>query len=390
MKQHYVLWLVITCIFCTAWEAQAEYWGMVNPPDWSAEPGYTRQSWSFSVQPVWQEEDSDSDGDSDAYVVDGAGYAADHAMENPYGQAVFFRTDFGDSFAWDWSDEGPMEQDWPGVQGMIGGMGQGTIDFRIPAAAGSGDKEIWLQYVVYIPNGLDGSAVGARPASDESFGTVVGTQTDKTWEQIHDLDAAGGTGEWWRITEKWELSGTNAEFFRIHIDAAGTSNIIDSFDCLMRSINIIPEPAPQTDTTPPAVTTTLPDNASVDIALDTVIRITFSEQMDTASVQSAFSIEPAVTGAMSWTEQDTILAFTPDTSLAAGTDYTVLISEEALDLSGNRMSQVLTFGFSITDVQSAGVDNNQGGGSDDGGGCFVAGLAQNRRPCIPGRIGKWK
>ncbi|UCC92660.1 MAG: Ig-like domain-containing protein [Thermoplasmata archaeon] len=68
---------------------------------------------------------------------------------------------------------------------------------------------------------------------------------------------------------------------------------------------------------------------------DAVVRITFSEPMDRASVINATSIDPDVAGNLSW-EEDT-LVFTPHGLLDYDTLYTVRVDASARDLAGNPM-----------------------------------------------------
>ena len=94
------------------------------------------------------------------------------------------------------------------------------------------------------------------------------------------------------------------------------------------------------DTTSPMVTGTLPQSGAPDVAIDTTIQVTFSEEMNFTSVVSAFSISPAVNGTfISEVEADhpapMYFGFTPDYNLAYNMTYTVTISTAAQDLVGN-------------------------------------------------------
>jgi hypothetical protein len=218
--------------------ARAKYWGMVDAPAWQESEGYTRQSWSFDSEPAWQKADLDGDGDKDAFIVDGKGFGADRARENDYGGAFFIRTAYGDAFAWDWVDEGPMFLDWEGLQGMLGGMGGGSFDFLVHLPAAAQQSELWLQYVVYLANGRDGSAVIVTPAAGREFAAPLGTVVHKQWHQIHALDDQGGSGQWWRVTEQWDVDGCKgAVYLRLATKGKQSSVIIDSVDILTRTVN---------------------------------------------------------------------------------------------------------------------------------------------------------
>ncbi len=76
------------------------------------------------------------------------------------------------------------------------------------------------------------------------------------------------------------------------------------------------------------------------------IKVLFSESMNTESVNDNFALsweegDPAVTrkvdGAISWDNEKRNLTFTPYASLREDEEYTILISAEVTDLSGNQM-----------------------------------------------------
>ncbi len=54
---------------------------------------------------------------------------------------------------------------------------------------------------------------------------------------------------------------------------------------------------------PPAVLSTLPVNGQTEVPLNTQIRVAFSEAMDTASVEAAFSFHPPTAGAFEWASE---------------------------------------------------------------------------------------
>lgn len=85
------------------------------------------------------------------------------------------------------------------------------------------------------------------------------------------------------------------------------------------------------DVYPPYVVSILASRAP----LDAIVRITFSEPMDRASVEVAFSIDPPTAGGLSW-QEDTLI-FTPHELLDYDTLYTVHIDGSAQDLGGNAM-----------------------------------------------------
>jgi len=97
------------------------------------------------------------------------------------------------------------------------------------------------------------------------------------------------------------------------------------------------------DATAPAVVSTSPTAAATGVLLDTNVSVTFSEEMDKASAEEAFSIEPAVGGSFRWVENT--MTFEPEVELEYGTVYTVTISTAAGDLAGNELAVDYTWGF---------------------------------------------
>ena len=93
------------------------------------------------------------------------------------------------------------------------------------------------------------------------------------------------------------------------------------------------------DATPPQVSLTDPVDTATGVALNKVVTITFDEAMDTGTATIAFAINPLVTGAtnITWAGGDTILIFTHTIDFAADTLYTITISTDAEDTSGNAL-----------------------------------------------------
>ncbi|MFC2072820.1 Ig-like domain-containing protein, partial [Chloroflexota bacterium] len=100
----------------------------------------------------------------------------------------------------------------------------------------------------------------------------------------------------------------------------------------------------EVDTTPPTVIATSPTANATGVAIyKTTIQVTFSESMNTTSVESAFSILPTVSGGFSWT--DNVLTFIPGGNLTYNTTYTVTINTAAQDLAGNPLAEDYIWSF---------------------------------------------
>jgi len=104
------------------------------------------------------------------------------------------------------------------------------------------------------------------------------------------------------------------------------------------------------DTTPPIVASVSPTAEAVDVPLNSQVVVTFSEPMDETAAKDAFSVIPPVAGKFSWSNQSTVLTFTPDTGLVSSTEYTVTIATQAKDFAGNILTGAFSWRFTTIQV----------------------------------------
>ncbi len=132
----------------------------------------------------------------------------------------------------------------------------------------------------------------------------------------------------------------------------------------------------------PTVKALSPEDATVDVGLRRPISITFSQKMDHASAQAAFSIVPEVGGSFRWADEvidnarqpartgknalavgtppraavtpGEVMAFVPDTVYQRGTLYKVVVAAGARALEGNGAMQSAR-SFSFRTVELPGV-----------------------------------
>jgi len=97
------------------------------------------------------------------------------------------------------------------------------------------------------------------------------------------------------------------------------------------------------DVTAPWVSSTLPNNNDTGVPVNTTIEATFSEAMNIALAEVAFSILPAVTGSFSWSGNTMI--FTPAVNLNSNTIYTMTINTAAEDIVGNPLAAAYIWHF---------------------------------------------
>ena len=110
------------------------------------------------------------------------------------------------------------------------------------------------------------------------------------------------------------------------------------------------------DTTAPAVSSVSPANGATGVATSATVTASFSEAMDAAATQSAFSLArssdgAAVAGSFTWSGNT--LTFRPSAPLAQGTGYTARVTTEARDTSGNRLATEKAWTFKTVTTVTA-------------------------------------
>ncbi|MDA3900192.1 MAG: Ig-like domain-containing protein [Spirochaetes bacterium] len=99
----------------------------------------------------------------------------------------------------------------------------------------------------------------------------------------------------------------------------------------------------------PTVTSTIPAEGAVDIAINRNLVINFSEEMDSDTITDATVIlregTTDITGVVSLAESKKIATFNPDSNLKANTVYTAIVTTGAKDLAGNALADEFTLNF---------------------------------------------
>lgn len=115
---------------------------------------------------------------------------------------------------------------------------------------------------------------------------------------------------------------------------------------------------PTGDGTPPEVVSSNPAAGTGGVRIGSTITLTYSETMDTASGEAAFAVAPSLAGEHTWATGGTEQTFTPASSMAPGTIYTVTIGVAASDTAGNPLAEAYSFTFT-----TGGTGENVWGGS---------------------------
>ena len=115
-------------------------------------------------------------------------------------------------------------------------------------------------------------------------------------------------------------------------------------------IDVVFSTAVGADTTPPTVTVIKPASAATGVSQATAVTATFSEAMDTTTINSTnFELRnpssALVTATVAYNSSTNVATLTPSAALAASTAYTATVKVGAMDLAGNALasSQVWSF-----------------------------------------------
>ncbi|KAF0107556.1 MAG: hypothetical protein FD146_1590 [Anaerolineaceae bacterium] len=110
-----------------------------------------------------------------------------------------------------------------------------------------------------------------------------------------------------------------------------------------------PLPAPESlPPMPPAVIETIPPAGS-QVPLNTSITFYFNQPMERASVEAALTVEPALAGRLTWSD-DSIIVFTPDSALPPASTLTFTLGADARAANGQALAAPLTLAFRTADL----------------------------------------
>jgi len=104
-------------------------------------------------------------------------------------------------------------------------------------------------------------------------------------------------------------------------------------------------------TAPVSIRSTYPRNGELFVDLDYAITMYFNTYILKSSVESAFQISPEIPGTFKWgtsssySDDKSVITFTPSRDFNINTKYTVTIGTEAKDMFGSHIKEPLTFAF---------------------------------------------
>lgn len=95
----------------------------------------------------------------------------------------------------------------------------------------------------------------------------------------------------------------------------------------------------------PTVTATVPADGASNVAVTTIISVTFSLPMNPAATEGAITSAPAIDCTFDWNATDTTLTCTPDTSLTPDTTYTLSVGTDAESAAGTALGSAFDVTF---------------------------------------------
>ncbi len=144
----------------------------------------------------------------------------------------------------------------------------------------------------------------------------------------------------------WTVPGSSTTQARVRVTVLDAQSASGSDSSLANFV---------VDATAPTVTALNPADGTTGVSVSTQVRASFSETMDPASSQQAFSLTRVDTGApvagtFAWSAND--LIFTPSSALAGGVVYRTQVAATAKDASnpGNALGSASTATFTTADT----------------------------------------
>ncbi|MDY6933181.1 MAG: Ig-like domain-containing protein [Spirochaetota bacterium] len=99
------------------------------------------------------------------------------------------------------------------------------------------------------------------------------------------------------------------------------------------------------DTTPPVITLVFPEDGVGDVAVNTSITVTFSEEMNPVSINDSTFTVSGLAGSVTYEAATMTATFQPSGFLAYDTTYTATITSGAEDLAGNPLNSNYEWNF---------------------------------------------
>ncbi|WP_455392626.1 NosD domain-containing protein [[Eubacterium] cellulosolvens] len=153
-------------------------------------------------------------------------------------------------------------------------------------------------------------------------------------------------------------SQTSAGYVTLYVAAVNTEGVWNSTGLRVIEVKELK------DNTPPEVTSVIPENGSVGVKVDVIVKIIFSEGMNTSNVVSALVITPTTEFDLEWLDNNVLLKITFKNNLVYNTTYKLIIGRGATDLTGNQLERLFALYFKTQEEPGTSNDNDNDGMDD--------------------------
>lgn len=201
-----------------------------------------------------------------------------------------------------------------------------------------------IAFTTRMPDTVAPTLVSSVPA-DGAMGVVTSTTLALTFSERLEPDSLElsldpGVAEAGRA---WNATGTvvTVTFAEALKDDTAFSVAVKANDLAgnaLAATQLTFHTAAPADVTAPVVEGSAPALNATSVPTTAALSLSFSEAMNKAAVDAAFSISPPVAGAVLWDADSRLRSFQPSAPLTAGTQYTVTLGTGAADLAGNALA----------------------------------------------------
>ena len=230
------------------------------------------------------------------------------------------------------------------IENLVGGDGgTGSLTVNVQWSGSSVPSEVSSLYFIISGDRVETNSKEYPPTKSQIKVSDVGTGNVKA-----------------------ELSGRNSNGESIYKGESSTSINKDETKEITVTMNKITTP----DTTRPTVTSTSPSNNATNVPVTTTITATFSEAMDSSTINtSSFTLKKgttSVSGSVTYDFSTNKATFTPSSNLSYSTTYTATITTGVKDSAGNAMASNYTWSFT-TEAKPVSVPSSPTGVSASAG-----------------------
>lgn len=324
-------------------------------PNWLEDEGYTHQYWMFNALNIGElhcpklpvdpkDKNPGIPGRTTDYMLPDA---TDDKAINDYGTAKLIHASVAASIMGMIGHYPPFgEYDRCGI---IGGMDDTALVFEIPVNDLCLEKEVWVQYHLFIPGLNDtrlievGTGYNSTGVSNDSVDYIQISGQENVSQVYLDLQHLEGKdnmmGKWYRVTGKFIVSdNVPAVYVKVYCVSSGfKSTLIDDVQIDTRCLPSDPQPI---------IDTIYPPNI---VEVNTSFQVIFSEPMDKISTENAFSLQvldiedvnktSAVNGSFKWELNNRKMIFTPSSNLKKNRLLSLVIKNTAKSEKGKYLAQ---------------------------------------------------